>query len=409
MQDPPPARDTPASATPTPTPATPTPPPTPPTPPPTPTPAPRDRAWVEVDSAAILQNLNRIQRSVGPDVRPIPMVKANGYGLGVERVIQALAPARPFGYGVATVAEGIELHRIGVTEPVMVYSPVPPDALAPAVASGLIPAISDLASLAALEEVAASAAPVSAAFQIEVDTGMGRAGFALDNAATGWWTDILRATESGLQLFGVFTHLHSADQPDLTSARRQIQRFDEFVRAADGIGPDTLVHYANSAGSLRLPSGTANAVRPGIYLYGGAAGHVADPPDPVAAVRARVALVRDVPPGTTLGYGATYRSRGRERWATAGIGYGDGLPRVLGNRGWGIVHGERLPIVGRISMDTTVVRISGDVSVGDTVTFVGRDGKAELTLDEVAQRAGTIGYEILTGLSPRLPRVPRLS
>ena len=272
MQDPPPARDT------------------------SPSPTPRDRAWVEVDSAAILQNLNRIQRSVGPDVRPIPMVKANGYGLGVERVIQALAPARPFGYGVATVAEGIELRRIGVTEPVMVYSPVPPDALAPAVASGLIPAISDLASLAALEEVAASAAPVSAAFQIEVDTGIGRAGFALDNAATGWWTDILRATESGLQLFGVFTHLHSADQPDLTSARRQIQRFDEFVRAADGIGPDTLVHYANSAGSLRLPSGTANAVRPGIYLYGGAAGHVADPPDPVAAVRARVALVRDVPP-----------------------------------------------------------------------------------------------------------------
>ena len=386
------------------------PPPTPTTPSPT---HPRDRAWVEVDSAAILHNLNRVQQSVGPDVRLIPMVKANAYGLGIKRVVQALAPARPFSYGVATVAEGLELRRIGVREPVMVFSPVPPDTLAPAVAGGLIPTISDQASLAALEEVAASVASAAsgteASFQVEVDTGMGRAGFALQDAGTGWWNDILRATESGLKLFGVFTHLHSADQPDLSSARRQIERFDDFVRGVEGIGPGTLVHCANSAGSLRLPPGTANAVRPGIYLYGGAAGHTADPPEPVAAVRARVALVRDVAPGTTLGYGATYRSQGRERWATVGIGYGDGLPRVLGNRGRGIVRGRQVSIVGRISMDMTVVRTSGDVSVGDPVTFVGRDGDAELTLDEVAQRAGTIGYEILTGLSPRLPRVPRLS
>ena len=407
MQDPPPANPSPTTPA-TPSPSTPASPAANPSP--SPATHPRDRAWVEVDSAAILHNLNRVQQSVGPDVRLIPMVKANGYGLGIKRVVQALAPARPFSYGVATVAEGLELRRIGVREPVMVFSPVPPDTLAPAVAGGLIPTISDQASLAALEEVAASVAHgTEASFQVEVDTGMGRAGFALQDAGTGWWNDILRATESGLKLFGVFTHLHSADQPDLSSARRQIERFDDFVRGVEGIGPGTLVHCANSAGSLRLPPGTANAVRPGIYLYGGAAGHAADPPEPVAAVRARVALVRDVAPGTTLGYGATYRSQGRERWATVGIGYGDGLPRVLGNRGRGIVRGRQVSIVGRISMDMTVVRTSGDVSVGDPVTFVGRDGDAELTLDEVAQRAGTIGYEILTGLSPRLPRVPRLS
>ncbi|MCY4400317.1 MAG: alanine racemase [Gemmatimonadetes bacterium] len=392
MHDPPPARDAPnPAAHPTPT-------------------HPRDRAWVEIDSAAILHNMNRVRQSVGPDVMLIPMVKANGYGLGVERVVQALTPARPFGYGVATVAEGLELRSIGVREPVMVFSPAVPDTLAPAVAGGLIPTISDRAGLAALRDAAASVAPgVEAAFQVEIDTGMGRAGFTLQDTGTGWWKDILRATESGLKLFGVFTHLHSADEPDISSARRQIERFDDFVRGADGIGPDTLLHCANSAGALRLAPGTANAVRPGIYLYGGAAGRPADPPEPVAALRARVVLVRDVVPGTTLGYGATYRAREREHWATVGIGYGDGLPRVLGNRGGGIVRGRRVPIVGRISMDMTVVRTSGDVSVGDTVTFVGRDGDAELTLDEVAQRAGTIGYEILTGLSPRLPRVAGLS
>ena len=367
---------------------------------------PRDRAWVEVDLAAIRRNLNRVREVAGAHVKLVPMVKADGYGLGVRRVLEAIRPAGPFGYGVATLDEGLELRQLGVSEPIMVYSPLPPDSLARCVAAGLIPAVSDLETLAALHRIAAPASgPRSAIpFQVEIDTGMGRAGFHLDESAT-WWSEVTRLTRAGLRLFGVFTHLHSADHPDLGSARAQVARFDRFVRGAAGIGPDVLVHCANSAGSLRLASRTANAVRPGIYLYGGDVGDPDNPPRPVAAVRARVALVRDVPPGTTLGYGATYTSRDTERWAAAGIGYGDGLPRALGNRGWAIAGGCRVPIVGRISMDTTVVRVPGDVSVGDIVTFVGRDGEAELSLEEVAESARTIGYEILTGLSPRLPRI----
>ena len=122
-------------------------------------------------------------------------------------------------------------------------------------------------------------------------------------------------------------------------------------------------------------------------------------------MRARVVLARDVPADTTVGYGATYRAGGAERWATAAIGYGDGLPRVLGNRGWAIAGGERVPIVGRISMDTTVLRTGSHVGAGDVVTFVGREGDAELPLEAVADLAGTIPYEILTGLSRRLPRI----
>ena len=360
----------------------------------------RSRAWVEVDLAAIRRNLDRVREVAGSQVKLVPMIKADGYGLGVERVLGAIAPARPFGYGVATLDEGLQLLRLGVREPVMVYSPLPPDSLARAVASGLIPAISDLPSLRALARLA----PPAARFQVEVDTGMGRAGFPLSGAAS-WWPEVLAATRAGLRLFGLFTHLHSADQSDLGSARAQVAGFDGFVRDAHGIAPDTLIHCANSAGSLRLGSSIANAVRPGIYLYGGDIGDPANPPRPVASVRARVVLVRDVPPGTTLGYGATYTARGHERWAAIGIGYGDGLPRALGNRGWAIAGGRRVPIVGRISMDTTVVRVSGDLSVGDIVTFVGREGGVELSLEEVAESAGTIGYEILTGLSPRLPRL----
>ncbi|MYA63645.1 MAG: alanine racemase, partial [Gemmatimonadetes bacterium] len=121
--------------------------------------------------------------------------------------------------------------------------------------------------------------------------------------------------------------------------------------------------------------------------------------------RARVVLARDVPGGATVGYGATYRSKGPERWAAAGIGYGDGLPRTLANRGWGLAGGRRVPVLGRISMDTTVVRVGGDTSPGDVVTFLGRDGENELTLEEVAELADTIEHEILTGLSRRLPRM----
>lgn len=368
---------------------------------------PTTRAWVEVDLAAIRRNLDRVREVAGAHAKLVAMVKADGYGLGVERVLRAIAPARPFGYGVATLDEGLELLRLGVREPVMIYSPLPPDSLAVAATSGLIPTVSDLPTLRALAQLAAPAPPPTAPatpFQVEIDTGMGRAGFPLSEAAS-WWPEVLAATRAGLRLFGLFTHLHSADQSDLGSARAQVAALDGFVRGAHGIAPDTLIHCANSAGSLRLVSRTANAVRPGIYLYGGDIGDPENPPQPVASVRARVILVRDVPPGTTLGYGATYTARGNERWAAVGIGYGDGLPRVLGNRGWAIAGGRRVPIVGRISMDTTVVRISGDLSVGDIVTFVGRDAGVELSLEEVAESAGTIGYEILTGLSPRLPRV----
>ena len=377
-------------------------------PPPPPLTPPHDRAWVEVRTGALRRNLARINESTGSGVRLIPMVKADGYGLGVERVVAALRPARPFGWGVATVAEGVELQRLGLREPVMVYAPVPPQALSRAVAAGLVPAISDLASLAALEDlVSKRSAPIP--FQLEVDTGMGRAGLPLPSPPTpSWWPRIVRATRSGLRLQGIFTHLHSADHPDLASARRQIALFDDFIQAArraGGLSPDALVHCANSAGALRLVSSAANAVRPGIFLYGGPVGDERATPEAVVSVRARVLLVRDVPPGTTLGYGATHRADGPERWAAVGIGYGDGLPRVLGNRGSAIVRGRRVPIIGRISMDTTVVRTSMDLSPGDIVTFLGRDGSTELPLEEVAELAGTIPYEILTGLSQRLPRV----
>jgi alanine racemase len=173
-----------------------------------------------------------------------------------------------------------------------------------------------------------------------------------------------------------------------------------------------MVHVANSAAALRWPEYAADAVRPGIFLYGGnpwaPVVHADLPaPRPVASVRTRVVLVREMPPGSTVGYGATHVAKSWERWATLAVGYGDGVPRSLGNKGSALVHGHRVPILGRISMDMTVVDVSAleTVKAGDAATLIGKDNGAEIELDEVAAQAGTIGYEILTGLTARLPRV----
>ncbi len=158
---------------------------------------------------------------------------------------------------------------------------------------------------------------------------------------------------------------------------------------------------------FRAPERAHALVRPGIFLYGGEVGEGQPKPQPVVSVRARVVHVRTAAEGSTLGYGATYRARGPERWATLAIGYGDGIPRALGNRGAALIAGRRVPVIGRISMDLTVVHITDlpDVEVGDVATLLGADGDEAITVDEVAREAGTISYEILTGLTRRLPRI----
>lgn len=364
-------------------------------------PTPYGRAWVEINPDALRANMEAVRHAVGPDVGIVPMVKADAYGLGVHRAVAELEDSAPYGYGVATVDEGLGLLALGVRRPVMVFSPVPPGEVRRGIERGLILSVS---SLAEAQAVGRAASGPTASVQIEVDTGMGRAGFPASEVGD-WWPRIRDLP--GLSVVGVWTHLHSADEVELASGRAQIALFDEVCDRLEGLSPAALIHVANSAGSLRLACSRANLVRPGYFLYGGRVGEGAPSPEAVIALRARVALVREVPGGTTLGYGATYRSRGTERWATVAIGYGDGLPRALGNRGRALVRGRSVPIVGRISMDSTVVDVSGldAVAAGEAVTFIGSDGGAHIALDEVARVAGTIGYEILTGLSPRLPRV----
>lgn len=368
----------------------------------------QSRAWVEVRLDRLRENALAVQHALGPGRALIPMVKANAYGLGLEQVVRALLAAPEldlWAFGVAAVAEGEALRAMGWSGRILVLSPAPPGELERAGAAGLTLCLSDVDSVRRWAEVASRLGrPLP--LHTEIDTGMGRAGFPWGSVAE--WGPRVAASVGPLAWEGCFTHFHSADAADPGTMEEQWGRFRSALAGLRGIAPERLlVHVANSAASLRAHGFETDFGRPGIFLYGGEAGP-GTTPAPVASVRARLSLVREVPAGTTVGYGAEYVAPHAQRWGTLSIGYGDGVPRALW-RGGGevLVRGRRAPIIGRISMDATTVDLTGvpDAAAGDVATLIGRDAEEEITVDQVAARCGTISYEILTGLTPRLPRV----
>ncbi len=330
------------------------------------------------------------------------MVKADAYGLGVKHVVPALRDAGVRCFGVASADEARELRALGVEDRVVVFGPFAPGMERAVVEARAEATVSDLATI---ERFAAAARHGAVPIHLEIDTGMGRAGVPARIAEKTAADFGAALSADGVRWAGVFTHLHSADEPGRPGAAEQL---DAFRRVVAGLAPppSVEVHVANSAAAFwdALPPGVG--ARPGIYLYG-APVPGGPTPAPVAALRATIVRVVDAPVGATVGYGSTHRAASRERWATAAIGYGDGLPRALSNRGGALIHGVRSRIVGRVSMDLTVLDVTGreDVRPGDDATFVGVDGPAEVTLAEVAGHAETIPYEVLTGLAPRVPRL----
>lgn len=372
------------------------------------------RAWVEVDLDAVRANYETIRRAVGEDTALVPMVKADAYGVGAARVVRTLEPLGPWGYGVATAGEGAALRALGVERPILVAGPLPAGDVDAAARARLTASISSVDALDAWIAAAERLGGHPLDFHVDVDTGMGRSGF--DWREAGAWAGAVdrRVRERGtVRWAGAFTHFHSADAGEGATVTEQWERFRGVLVQLPVPRDRLMVHAANSAGALRWPELEADAVRPGIFLYGGRpAPGLEGVPEPatVVRVRARVSHIRDVGAGSTVGYGATYRAGGAERWGTLAIGYGDGLPRALGNRGSALIRGRRVPIIGRVSMDLTTVRLDGvdGAAIDDVATLIGEDGAERITVDEVAEQAGTIGYEVLVSVgSSRLPRIER--
>lgn len=361
---------------------------------------------MEIDPGALERNCRRLAAALPSSTRLLPMLKADGYGLGAVRVARALTDCEPWGFGVATVEEGVELRDHGFELPVVVFSPCPPRDARPCLEEGLEPAVSSLRALETFGEAAAAEGHVLAV-HLEVDTGMGRLGLLAGEAED--WVPRLSELLARLpvRLSSTFTHFHSADTDD-EATRRQAAAYSEVrqLMVDRGLEPGKS-HLSNSPAILRFGAFDADLARPGIYLYG--VGPEETAVEPVAAVRARVLDVREVPGGHSVSYGATFRTDGPTRLATLGVGYGDGLRRDLSNRGHVLLGGRRASILGAVCMDTTVVDATScpGVEPGDVATLLGSDEGESIGLETMARWCSTIPYEILTGLGARLPRVER--
>jgi alanine racemase len=346
------------------------------------------RAWVEIDLGALCRNGAAVAARAG--VPLLPMVKADGYGLGGLRAALALESLEPWGYGVATVTEGDELRRAGITRPVVVFTPILRNEIDALRRGDLTPALGDPA---VIESWARTGHP----WHLQVDTGMARAGMRWDAVAA--HRDLLtRAAPDG-----VFTHFHSAELDD-DSRDVQERRFSEALAALPS--RPALVHVENGPAIERRAPSRWSVCRPGIFLYGVAAvegGSLV--PEPVVSMRARIVELRTVADGETVSYDATWRAEGPRRIATVPVGYADGYRRSLSNRGEALLRGQRVPVAGRVTMDMTMFDVTEtDAALGDVVTLLGREGGEVITVSDLATAAELSPYEILTGLKLRLPR-----
>ena len=364
-------------------------------------------AWVEVDLAALRHNVQVLRELTAPS-GVMAVVKADGYGHGAAPAARAAVEAGAAWLGVALVEEGVALRDAGIDAPVMVLSEPPPDAAATVVAAGLTPVVYTQPGIEALAKAASVVerrAPL--AVHLKVDTGMHRVGCTVREAR---FLAELIVDRDELELGGVCTHFAVADEPDDPYTAAQLERFDAVLRELEsaGIRPG-IVHTANSAGTLAFPNARRDLVRCGIAVYGIAPAPGFDgvlPLEPVMSFKAHVSHVKQLFEGERLSYGLRYRLRRDGRVATVPVGYADGVPRSLGHTGGQVlVRGRRFPIAGTVTMDQLMVDL-GDApaEVGDEVVLIGRQGDEEITAAEWAERTGTIAYEIVCGIGPRVPR-----
>jgi alanine racemase len=367
-------------------------------------------AWAEIDLGAIEQNV-RVLRAVSAPAEVWAVVKADGYGHGAVGVAEAALRAGAAGLCVALVAEGVLLRAAGVDARILVLSEQPASQIDEMLANRLTPTVYTPEFVRALD-ARATATGVEVAVHVKIDTGMQRVGARFDDAAA-----LTRAlVESSLHVEGSFTHLACADEPGAASNRLQLDRFDVALAELRRAGVDPKwQHAANSAAALALPDARRSFVRCGIAMYGISPGpgvdHLCGDLRPALTLAARVAYVKRVDAGSSISYGWRHRFDRATTVATVPVGYADGVPRRLGtlpDRPGAdvLIGGRRHPIVGVVTMDQLMVDVGDDdVSAGDEVVLIGGRGGERIRAEHWADRLGTIGYEVVCGITARVPRI----
>lgn len=366
------------------------------------------RAWVEIDLAALQRNFRRLAARVAP-ARILAVVKADAYGHGAVAVAKALEAEGGEGTGalaglaVATAEEAIELRDAGVAAPILVLSPLPPEAAPVLQRYGLTPVISSFESLQALKAFSKESG-WTAPLHLKFDTGMTRLG--IDSKEASSLFELLRSSPE-LRLEGVLSHLAEAETPESESNRQQQERFGEVLSLlSPGERAGVTVHLANSAGALHLPAARFDWVRLGIALYGyDSAARLSSELEPVLSVEAEIVQVKSIPAGTRVGYGGRWTAERPSRIAIVPVGYADGYSWRLGNRAEVLVGGRRVPVVGSVSMDLLALDVTGvPAEVGSRATLLGRQGAESISALELAAEVGTVPYQLLCLFGLRLPR-----
>ncbi len=363
--------------------------------------------WLEIDLDAIQENIRQVRRIVGPHVQIMAVVKGNAYGHGIAEIAHAAVAGGVAMLGVACLSEARMLQEAGITTPMLVLGYTPAWQAEEAVRYDVRVTLFDLDTAHALSQ-AAQQVHRPARVHVKVDTGMGRLGV-LPQEAPDFVETVVRLP--GIEVEGIFTHFSVADEAEKSYTHWQLSRFHKVLHALQSRGIHIpLVHAANSAALLTVPESRFNMVRLGIAMYGLAPSAKVPLPAgfrPALTWKTIIAQVKTLPPGSFVSYGNTYRTTGEERIAVIPVGYADGFRRAPAHWGHVLVHGQRAPIVGRVCMDQTMINITHipEVRQGDEVVLIGRQGDAEITAEEVAQRLGTIHYEVISEILSRVPRV----
>lgn len=368
--------------------------------------------WATIDLAALAHNYEVIRRHLPKRIGIMAMIKADAYGHGAVQVASALEKCDVRAFGVATVEEGAELRESGITKQIVVMGGLM-GAGEPAskimINLALTPVVHSRGILESLESDAARAGK-KIGVHLKIDTGMSRLGVRPESLKS-----ILDGIKASPHLYvdGVMTHLAEGDQDE--PSQEQLRRFIECrVQVEAELGPIKIWHIANSAACLRgepidIPGAAEAWARPGLALYGDCNGFKFDKCNlkPVMGLVSQAVLIKRVPAGTRVSYGGTFTTERASRLGIVPIGYADGYPWSVSGKAKVLIRGKRVPVIGRVTMDMIIIDITDvdDVAINDEVVLLGRQGDAEVSLHELADWAGTIPYEILCGISKRMPRI----
>ncbi|MDA9317268.1 alanine racemase [Puniceicoccaceae bacterium] len=365
------------------------------------------RCWAEIDLAAFERNLKRIQAALPTRMRYVAVVKADAYGHGMPQIVRRLMQSGVDYFAVANVAEAAEIHHMSAGWPILLLSPLLPEEDKHLIEKNLTATVSSLEECERLSDLGQKYAR-AIKIHLKVDTGMGRLGIWHEEALS-LLSEI--ANFPGIKLEGIYTHFSSAES-DSEFTEQQRARFLNLLNRATGLPEGLIIHADNSAGIESLNDESPfNAVRIGLLQFG-----ITSYPEsvlgraqvePIFSFHARIGLIKELPMGTDISYGRTHQLKRDSTIAVLTAGYGDGVPLELGDKGTVLLHGQRCPILGRVTMDQTIIDITDctEAAVADQVTLIGKNYGDKITTVDFSQLVGTIPWEALCSITKRVTRV----